>query len=207
MNAASSAAREPLPPEEQGRADVYGLLAALLLGVDRRVLARLRECGACQCDDGRFARAWTRLVSAAATHSDAQIDAEHRLLFQAAGTPRIHPYASFYMAGALLEKPLAALRSHLHRLGLTRTRGATELEDHLGGLCETMRLLIARGNDAAGQRAFFERHLQRWYARCLDDIRAACPDGFHRAVADFAQAFFDLEAAAFELAAVTQDIA
>lgn len=206
MNAASYSAREPLPPEEQGRADVYGLLAALLLGVDRRVLARLRECGACVADDGHFAQAWTRLVAAAATHSDAQIDAEHRLLFHAAGTPRINPYTSYYVAGALMEKPLAALRSHLHRLGLARAPGATELEDHLGGLCESMRLLIVRQHDLAEQQAFFERHLQRWYARCLDDIRAASPDGFHRAVADFAQAFFNLETAAFELAA-TQDIA
>jgi TorA maturation chaperone TorD len=205
MNAASHAAHDALPPEEQGRADVYGLLAALLLGVDRGVLARLRECGACQADDGRFAQAWTRLVSAAATHSDAQVEAEHRLLFRAAGAPRIRPYTSFYVAGALMEKPLAALRSHLHRLGLARAPGATELEDHLGGLCESMRLLIECRHGLAEQHALFERHLQRWYARCLDDIRAACPAGFYRAVADFAQAFFDLETAAFELATTRDD--
>lgn len=200
MNPASCSAPDTLPPEEQGRADVYGLVAALLLRVDRRVLARLRECGACQADDGRFAQAWTRLVAAAATHTDAQIDAEHRLLFRAAGTPRMNPYASSYLAGALMGKPLAALRSHLHRLGLARAPRATELEDHLGGLCESMRLLIVRHHDLAEQQAFFERHLQRWYARCLDDVRTAGPGGFFRAVADFAQAFFDLETAAFELA-------
>jgi TorA maturation chaperone TorD len=205
MNASSCAAREPLPPEEQGRADVYGLLASLLLGVDRRVTARLRDCGACLADDGGFAQAWTRLVSAAATRSDAAIEAEHRRLFHAAGTPRINPYASFYLAGALMEKPLAALRSHLRRLGLGRTPGATELEDHLGGLCQSMRLLVVRQQDLAEQQAFFERHLQGWYARCLGDIRAAAPEGFYRAVADFAQAFLDLEAAAFELAAQPQD--
>jgi TorA maturation chaperone TorD len=199
-DATSHAAHHALPPEEQGRADVYGLLAALLLGVDRRVLARLRECGACQADDQRFAQAWTRLVSAAATHTDAQVEAEHRLLVHPAVATRIRPYTSFHVAGALMEKPLAALRSHLHRLGLARARGAGELEDDLAGLCESMRLLIVSGHEPAEQHAFFERHLQRWSARCLDDIRAACPAGFYRAVADLAQAFFDLEAAAFELA-------
>jgi TorA maturation chaperone TorD len=205
MNAAACAAREPLPPQEQGRADVYGLLAALLLGVDRRVLARLRDCGACVADDGRFARAWSRLVSAAATHGDAEIGSEYRALFRAAAPPRINPSASFYLADALVERPLAALRDHLRRLGLGRASGTTELEDHLGGLCESMQLLIVQQQELAEQQAFFERHLRRCYARGLDDIRAVSPDGFYRAVADFAQAFFDLEAAAFERATPSHD--
>jgi TorA maturation chaperone TorD len=202
MNAApSSPPQNAARPEEQGRADVYGLLAALLLGVDPRLVARLRDCGACLSDDGSFAQAWTRLVSAAAAHTDAQIDVEYHALFRAAGAPRLNPYGSFYLAGAPMEKPLAAVRRHLRRLGLRRAPGATELEDHLGGLCEGMHLLIVQQRGISEQHAFFARHLQPWYARCCEDLRAASPSGFYGAVGRFAHVFLDLESAAFELAA------
>lgn len=74
-----------------------------------------------------------------------------------------------------------------------RAPGVTELEDHLGALCETMRVLIERGAPRAVQQDFFSRHLAAWATQCLQDIAAAPGADFYRALAAFAQAFFELE--------------
>ena len=69
-------------------------------------------------------------------------------------------YGSFYLAGALNEKPLVALRSDLRALGLERPETVDETEDHIASLCEVMRYLIA-GDDLgvsnlATQQRFFD---------------------------------------------------
>lgn len=196
----STAARRELAPEEQGRANVYALLASLLLGVRPATVAAVRE-SARPSEDAPVPRGWRLLVEAAQERTAAQVQAEFDELFRAAGTPRVNPYASLYLAGAMMDKPLAVLRGDLRRLGLGRVAGATELEDHLGGLCETMCLMVVQQRGLAAQRTFFARHLQGWYARCLADLQAAAGGGFYGALAAFATAFLDLEAQAFELAA------
>jgi TorA maturation chaperone TorD len=77
-----------------------------------------------------------------------------------------------------------------------------EFEDHLGVLCETMRVLVAGApgiphRTLAEQKQFFEAHLQPWYAACLRDIAAAEAANFYRVAADFAGAFLAVEAQAF----------
>ncbi len=103
-----------------------------------------------------------------------------------------------------MEKPLAALRDDLRRLGLSRMTGVSETEDHLGALCEVMRVLIVgcgqgRQHTLADQKQFFYTHLRTWYSRCLGDIRNAENAYFYRQVANFAEAFFELEHQAFEI--------
>lgn len=199
MNESPLRLHDSLAPQEQARACVYALLASLLLGVRPATLAALRESARPE-GDAPVAREWAHLVHEANVRSPAQVAAEFDELFRAAGTPRINPYGSLYLAGAMMEKPLAALRSDLRRLGLARLPGATELEDHLGGLCEAMCLLIVQQRGLAAEHAFFARHLQGWYQRCLADLEAAAAGGFYAALARLAQAFFDMEEQAFELA-------
>ena len=134
------------------------------------------------------------MVAAARAAAD-----EFGALFVSAGNPRLNPYECFYVAGCLMDKPLALLRSDLQALGLARREGATELEDHLGALCEAMRLLIERGADTLQQAGFFERHLGGWAGACLDDTRHAAGADFYRALADFTGAFFAAEAGRFGL--------
>lgn len=179
--------------EELGRADVYALLAALLLGPDAQLIASLAALPRNEALQDEPELAWDELL-AAAQRCGPQALQEYDALFIAAGTPRLNPYQCYYLAGWLMDKPLAALREDLRRLGLARAPGATELEDHLGALCETMRVLIASGRSAAVQQEFFERHLAGWSARCLQDIATAPGADFYRAVAAVAQTFFEQEA-------------
>jgi TorA maturation chaperone TorD len=83
----------------------------------------------------------------------------------------------------------AALREH----GLERRAGIAEGEDHLGSLCEAMRVLIANGTPIARQRAFFDAHIAPWYRACAEDFRSADGSKFYRCVANVLEAYFDVE--------------
>jgi TorA maturation chaperone TorD len=186
-----------LCPDEPDRADMYALLSALLLQPQTGWVEQLASLPP-ETGDDPLGQAWAALVHAARRGPDAVRD-EHDALFVAAGTPRLNPYQCYYRAGWLMDKPLAALRDDLQQLGLARLPAATELEDHLGALCEAMHVLVASGHPPDVQRAFFSAHLAGWSARCLRDIAAASDGGFYAAVAAFAQAFLDAEARLFEL--------
>ncbi len=199
--------------EEQARADFYALLAALLLKAPpTSLLHALAEAPVLQCaragpgmPEPPLSRAWRELVDAAGRLGAAAIHEEFDLLFISVGTPAVNPYGSRYLAGFMMEKPLAALRDDLRALGLSRTAGCGELEDHLGALCEVMRLLVAGGGPDCGrsiarQKVFFFRHVAPWYRRCLDDMQGVRGADFYRSVASFAQAFFAVESEAFEIA-------
>lgn len=202
----------PLPQEDQARADMYALAANLLLHAPGQELltaiAGARPIPS--ADTGNpFAQAWNALLDAARMTSEEQVSEEFDALFTATGTPLLNPYGSYYLAGFLMEKPLAALRDDLMMLGLRRMHGAGELEDHLGALCEAMRMLICGGNGlprrtTPEQKAFFTRHIAPWYERCTDDIRSAEPARFYRHVACFASAFLQLESEAFSIGTVEE---
>lgn len=197
----------PLPAEEQARADLYALMASLLLRPpDAALLAALAAADSLHSmqADNPLDAAWERLVAAAGLVDAEAVREEFDALFISIGTPQINPYASAYLAGFMMEKPLAALREDLAALGLARSPGSGECEDHLGALCEAMRLLITGvpGNAPQSlqqQRRFFMKHLAPWYARALDDIRRAEGANFYKNVADFCQAFIEIEFQAFEM--------
>jgi TorA maturation chaperone TorD len=181
-----------LSAEEQQRADLYGLLSTLLLRPEAQLVDALRSMPMSD-EDTALGHAWNDLVQAARAGGKAVLD-EHDALFIAAGTPRLNPYQCYYLAGWLMDKPLAALRNDLRHLGLERLDGATELEDHLGALCETMRVLIEKRAPAESQQDFFARHMAGWSGRCLQDMATAAGDGFYATLARFIEAFFRLEA-------------
>jgi TorA maturation chaperone TorD len=198
----------PLPAEDQARADFYALLARLLLAPpDAGLLSALADADPISAQ-GEFALedAWLKLTQAAgvldaADAADAVGD-EFGLLFVSTGTPLLNPFASYYLTGHLNDVPLVQLRHDLARLRLARAPGAGETEDHLGALCETMRVLVA-GAPGIGrqsllvQKQFFEAHLKPWYAACLADIADAGGANFYRVVAGVADAFLSIEAQAF----------
>jgi TorA maturation chaperone TorD len=207
MEASLGAAMAPLPlsGEDQARADLYALLASLLLVAPGPAL--LDDLSAadpiCGGEGGHpLEDAWHKLtIAAAITEADAVAD-EFAALFISVGTPRQNPYESRYLSGFLNDIPLSVLRDDLARLRLARASGAGDFEDHLGALCETMRVLIAGGpglerQPLAIQKWFFERHIAPWSARCLADIANDPQASFYRLVAGFAQAFFAIEAEAF----------
>jgi TorA maturation chaperone TorD len=198
----------PLPPEEQARANIYGLLARLLLAPpDAGLLGSLAGADSIVSADAEqpLDRAWDQLSLAARLMPADVIADEFNDLFVSTSIPKINPYGSLYMAGFLHEKPLAALRTDLAQLGLARRDGVLETEDHLGALCETMRRMITGGQGVARQplerqQEFFEMHIAPWSGTCLDHLRQAGGASFYPRVADLAGAFFEIERAAFEVA-------
>lgn len=197
MRVATTIATVDTPPglHAQDRADVYALLARLLFGADAAALAALPHAPPWPGTAGAAA-AWESLQHAAA-RCNATAAAEFGALFVAAGTPPLNPHECYYVAGCLMDKPLALLRRDLQALGLARPEGVTELEDHLGALCEAMRVLVERGRPLEQQGDFFRKHLAAWAGACLHDIRSAPAADFYAALADFIEAFFATEAALF----------
>lgn len=142
-----------------------------------------------------MARAWIELSEAARNADPASLDDEFHALFIGLGRGEILPYASWYLSGYLLDKPLAQLRADLNTLGIERADSVSESEDHVAALCETMVLLVDEnfGVDHATQKQFFQRHLQPWFPRFLADLGAAQSANFYRRVAELGRGFFQFE--------------
>jgi TorA maturation chaperone TorD len=204
----------PLADEDQARADFYALFARLLLAPpDDALLAALAAAEPIAAV-GEFALedAWLKLTQAATVVDTSAASDEFAAMFISTGTPPLNPYGSFYIAGHLNDAPLAALRHDLARLRLARAPGVGEFEDHLGALCETMRVLIQGGpgmppRGLGVQKAFFEAHVRPWYAACLADIAGSPDANFYRVVAGVVDAFLSIEAQAFAVLDVTDPIA
>ena len=193
----------PLPAEEQARANLYGLLARLLLAPpDTSLLHDLAGADPLGCGEAanRLELAWDTLTLTARLLPPQHVVDEFNALFVSTAAPRISPHGSIYLAGFLHEKPLAELRADLARLGLGHRAGVRETEDHLGALCETMRQLIVRKLPIADQQAFFDTHLASWSGACLAQLRRQEDAQFYARVADLADAFFAIERQAFEVA-------
>lgn len=201
---APSAVALPLAGEDQARADFYALLARLLLAPpDGALLAALAQAEPVSAD-GEFALedAWLKLTQAASVVDAGAAADEFSLLFVSMGNPLLNPFGSFYLTGHLNDVPLVQLRHDLARLHLARAPGVGESEDHLGALCETMRMLIQGAPGVArqpllAQKQFFEAHIRPWYAACLADVAGAEGANFYRVVAAVADAFLSIEAQAF----------
>ena len=126
------------------RADIYRLLARLLLAPpDAELLDFLAGLEA-DDEDPEMAASWRGLAAAAAATTPDRAARDHFALLVGVIQGEITPYASWYLHGTLMDEPLVALRRDLRRLGLARTEASRDPEDHLGALCEAMALLAAR---------------------------------------------------------------
>jgi TorA maturation chaperone TorD len=193
--------------EEVARAELYGLLARLFYApADAALLAQLQAAVTEAPVPGGFLQEpWQQLVGTARSTDAAAVADEFDALFGGVGKPEVALYASHHLAGFLNEKPLAALRSDLARLGLGRDEAMAETEDHVAYLFEVMRYLIA-GDDVAvanltEQRAFFAAHLQPWLPGLCDALIAHPRARFYAALAGLTQAFISVEAQGFDMLA------
>jgi TorA maturation chaperone TorD len=205
--AATSGVGSSALDEETARAEVYGLLAALYYAPPTSDLLAMLRVAATEAPaaGGFLEEPWRELVGAARAASDEAIQSEYNALFGGVGKPEIYLFGSHYLSGFLNEKPLAALRTDLTRLGLARDDSMSETEDHVAYLWEVMRYLIA-GDDVAvanltAQRQFFSTHLQPWVLQ-LCDVMAAHPKArFYAALAGFTRAFVSIETQGFDMLA------
>ena len=191
--------------EETARAEVYGLLAALFYAPPSPdLLAQLRVAVTeAPAAGGFLEEPWRQFVGVARELSDAQVAAEYDALFGGVGKPEIYLFVSWYLSGFLNEKPLAALRSDLAALGLSRDESMNETEDHFACVCEVMRYLIA-GDDVevanlTQQQKFFGAHVQSWVPAMCDAIAAHPKARFYAALAGFTAAFISVETQGFDL--------
>ncbi|MCX7142165.1 MAG: molecular chaperone TorD family protein [Proteobacteria bacterium] len=127
---------------------------------------------------------------------------EYDQVFVGTGKAEITPYASHYLAESMQERVLVRLREALAELGLARSEGAPEYEDHFSGLCEVMRHLIMFGSDNGAvqeQKKFFLAYLAPWYAGFCAAVMASADTDFYKHVARFTKAFLDVESSSFEM--------
>ncbi len=192
---------DPRSSTDQPRADVYGLLAALLARPpDAATLATLAALSPDDAADSPLAPAWHALREAALASSPEQAEREYYHLFIGLGRGEVLPYASWYLTGYLMEQPLAALREDLARLGFARSEGVYEPEDHAAALCEIMRMINFTGDiSREHQQSFFEAHVAPWMGRFFEDLEQAESARLYRAVGGLGRRFLELERLYFDL--------
>ena len=191
--------------EETARAEVYGLLSHLFYQAPSDAwLAQLQVAVTEAPDAGGFLEEpWRELVASARSLSQAQIASEYNSLFGGVGKPEVYVFGSHYLSGFLNEKPLVRLRDDLAELGLGRSEGMSETEDHVAYVFEVMRFLIA-GDDVAvsnltRQQAFFNQHVQSWLPALCQVLQSQPRAVFYARLAAFTEAFISVESQGFDL--------
>jgi len=209
MTAAIAQVRSSPPlvaQEDLARAHMYALIARLLYSPDGQLLRATAAADEIVADNANapLAEAWHALAAAAQACDEEAVEEEYEKLFIGVGRPEVMLYGSYYLAGFMMEKPLALLRDDLAQMGLARNESVCEPEDHLAALCDVMRYLITGDEncDAAGleqQKQFFTRHIQTWYERFCDAVLEQEAANFYKHVARFTKVFFNIEAESFEM--------
>jgi TorA maturation chaperone TorD len=184
---------------DAARAQEYALLSALLARApDAALLERL---GKLRGDASPLGLAHVALAEAAQRCNAERVEREYFDLFIGLGRGELLPYGSYYLSGFLHERPLARLRADLSRLGIERTAGQAEPEDHAAILCEIMAGLASRRFPAAAgaDRELFERHLAPWIGRFFADLEQAEAADFYQRIGTLGRVFVEIETDAFAL--------
>jgi len=184
---------------DRARAREYSLLAALLSrSPDAQMIEHLVRLSG---DATPLGAAHAALGAAAASINPERIEREYFDLFVGLGRGELFPYASYYLTGYLYGRPLARVRETLKQLGLERTEGQGEPEDHAGVLFEVMAGLASGQIVAPGQteRTIFETHLEPWIGRFFSDLEHAQSAKFYACVGTLGRIFTEIETEAFSL--------
>lgn len=204
--------RDPVSDEDLARANHYALISRLFHAApDDALLDMMAASGDWLIDEDapaveavRMAEAWNALCSACSAMDAEAAGLEFDALFGGVGRPAVTVFGSFYLAGFVNEKPLAALRGDLAELGFARAQGEALPEDHIAAVCDVMRLLLTDASRTAADRAalqdrFFARHIQPWCGALCDAVEAAAGANFYRRVSQYARCFFEVEKAALSI--------
>ena len=192
--------------EDLERAHLYALLARVLaepMGDETLEVVRALEG---QSDGNELGGAFAAFGAVAVRTPRGSAEEEFSALFYGDGSGgELLPYASYYLTGFLLEKPLANLRGDMAVLGIQPSGLSKEPEDHIAFLCEIMHGLItgAFGEPAslAAQQKFFKTHMAPWAGQFFTDLEGAELAALYRPVGTIGRLFISIEAEAFEMAA------
>ena len=186
-----------IAPEEQARANFYGLLARLFYAPPD---AALLQAISLDTLEGELAQPWEELKRAAAAADPEAVREEYETAFIGTGKAPVTLYSTAYTIRNPGEAPLAALRGELAKLGLARHASASEPEDHIAALLEVMRHLVAeQQKDLEEQRRFFNRWIHPVVEPLCSAIERSDKTAFYKPVARFAKGFCTLEHVAFEM--------
>ncbi len=181
--------------EDQLRAGAYSLLARLLRETpDIESLGLLLQIEAEPgSNEGEIAEGLAIMKLAAKQAEPELLEREFNDLFIGVGRGEIIPFASWYLTGFLMEKPLSQLRDDLSNLGFERQEDTHEPEDHIAALSEVMSMLITSGKGYALQAEFYQTHLEAWVDRFFADLVQAKNACFYKSVGQFGRAFTQFE--------------
>ena len=203
MSAADATMGTVLDPEDEGRMQLYALLARLFAaGPDESLLRALAQSAGSSEGDGELAHAWNDLAAAAARTSARDATLEFDSTFIGVGKAPVTTYLSHYHPTTRKEAVLVELRDTLAQLGLARKAASAEPEDNLTAVLEVMRHLVAAGSDATSlqrQREFFSRYLQPAFREFCDAAHKADLSDFYRAAIRTLDAFMVSDIAQFDM--------
>lgn len=193
--------RHTVAEEDAARANHYALIGRLFYGApDSILIAQLCRAEAAASDDGTaLERAWQALKDACNAAYPAVLKQEYDTLFVGVGRSEVTPYSSHYVRGVSPERHLVELRERLRLLGLARRSAAFEVEDHVSGIFDVMRVLIEDTHPLSQQRLFFNEFVYPGVVPFSAAVAAAASAMFYRRVAGFTRAFLELEREAFDM--------
>jgi TorA maturation chaperone TorD len=184
---------------DHARTREYSLLAGLLShSPDAQMIEHLARLSG---DATQLGAAHAALGAAAASANPERVEREYFDLFVGLGHGELFPYASYYLTGYLYGRPLARLRETFKQIGLERTEGQSEPEDHAAVLFEVMAGL-ASGQVTAPDgtdRNIFENHLKPWIGQFFLDLEHAESATFYSCVGTLGRIFMEIEAEGFSL--------
>lgn len=194
-------AASSLAPEDGLRAHLYGLLARVLAAPPGR--DALHVASGMSGDDSELGKAVQTFAHLCARTDPEAAAQEYHDLFIGVGRGELVPFGSYYLTGFLNEKPLAKLRDDMARLGIERSAGVNEPEDHVAALMDMMAGLI-RGDfgqpgDLAQQKMFFESHIATWTGHFFADLETAKSSVLYAALGTIGRLFMDIEETAFSM--------
>lgn len=199
--AGGAAGSAGLAAEDEARAAIYGLIARLFYAPpDKDVLAQVLHAGAFEGSQMPVAAAWRELVDACRNAFPVVLENEHTALFVGTGKAEVTPYLTHYTIKYATDNPLVELRQQLNRWGMRRKENANEPEDHIAGICEAMRFVIAvQQRNIEEQKMFFDSYIYHGGVAFCSAVTASDKADFYRGVANFTHAFLELEREAFDL--------
>lgn len=203
--AAGSAASSAIDPEDQARANLYGLVSRLFYApADSHLLAEICHTGqggeTQEEGAGGLLPAWRDLQEACRNAYPPVVKQEYDSLFVGVGRAEVTPYLSAYAEASAPDRFLVRLRQQISDLGLARRESVFEVEDHVSGINDVMRRLIESGRPLQEQQQFFATFLFPGAIPFYAAVQNAASSRFYKPVAAFALAFLELEKAAFEMA-------